>query len=205
MATHETVRKMTDGQKSDIIATMMGAIPPLTFDEAQGIVGEKGPFVAEIRNAFERRRKKIPAPKLPHYADGEVFEMTLDGDAPENHPLEMVRRDGYTGNWKHSGPVVKGIVTRRFKWVAVGYQPNLETVRAALAFHGDIPEGQWREAVKQMFEPDGEHPRGIADPSWEDPDGDVNFPYVGRVGNSYFYLADDSRGEDWRWLVAASK
>jgi len=205
MATHETVRKMTDGQKSDIIATMMGAIPPLTFDEAQGIVGEKGPFVAEIRNAFERRRKKIPAPKLPHYADGEVFEMTLDGDAPENHPLEMVRRDGYTGNWKHSGPVVKGIVTRRFKWVAVGYQPNLETVRAALAFHGDIPEGQWREAVKQMFKPDGEHLRGIADPSWENPDGYAIFPYVENGGYSDFRWAGLDLGESWCWLVAVSK
>ena len=37
---------------------------------------------------------KTPAPKLPHCADGEVFEMTLDGDAPENQPLEMVRKDG---------------------------------------------------------------------------------------------------------------
>src|SRR3989344_6033266 len=171
MATHETVHMMTDRQKSDIIATMMGAIPPLTFDEAQGIIGEKGPFVAEIRNAFERRRKKIPAAKLPHYADGEVFEMTLDGDALENQPLEMVRREGYIGNWKDHGPVGQGIVPRRFKWVAVGYQSNLEAVQTALPPHGKIPEGQWREAVKQMFEPDREHPRGIADPSWRYPYG----------------------------------
>ena len=144
---------------------------------------------------------KTPAPKLPHYADGVVFEMTLDGDASENHPLEMVRKDGYTGAWKHNGSKVKGRQTRRFKWVAVGYQSNLEALCAALAPHGKIPEGQWREAVKQMFEPDREHPRGIADPSWEYPDGRVLFPYVDRDGLSDFHWASRDRDGRWRWLV----
>lgn len=125
----------------------------------------------------------IAGVRQPHYADGVVFEMTLEGDAPENQPLEMVRRDGYTGEWKHNGPIVKGKQTRRFKWVAVGNQPNLEAVRSILV-SGKIPEGQWREAVKRVFEPDGEHPRGIADPSWKRPGGNANFPYVEGVGRS---------------------
>jgi len=57
MVTHETVRKMTDGQRSDLIATMAGAIPPnFTFEEAQAIISKKGPFVAKIREAFKRRK-----------------------------------------------------------------------------------------------------------------------------------------------------
>lgn len=143
--------------------------------------------------------------RRPHYADGEVFEMTLDGDAPKNQPWEMVRRDGYSGEWKHNGPRVKGRQTRRFKWISIGYQPNLEAVRTALAPHGKIPEGQWREAVKQMFEPDGKHPRGIADPSWEDPDGRARFPYVECDGRSDFRWADGGQGESWRWLVGVGK
>ena len=147
----------------------------------------------------------IAGVRRQHYPDGEVFEMTLNGDAPENQPLEMVRRDGYTGDWKHSGPKVKGIETRRFKWVAVGYQPNLEAVRVVLASHGKIPEGQWREAVKQMFEPDGEYPRGVADPSWRGPSSDADFPCVGRGGVSDFGWAGSGRSGDWRWLVGVSK
>ncbi|MDO8470618.1 MAG: hypothetical protein Q7S63_01420 [bacterium] len=57
MTAHGTVRRMTDGQKSDIIATITGVIPSdLSFDEAQTIIGAKGPFVAEIREVFKRRR-----------------------------------------------------------------------------------------------------------------------------------------------------
>lgn len=143
--------------------------------------------------------------KIPHYADGAEFEMTLNGDAPENQPLEMVRRDGYSGRWKHSGPTVKGTQTQCFKWVAVGYQPNFDAVRTALAPYGKIPEGQWREAVKHMFESDGEHPRGIADSSWVDPFGNADFPYVSTYGNSYFRWAGGDFRVAWRWLVEVSK
>ncbi len=56
-----TVRKMTDGQRSDLIATITGVIPAdLTFDEAQAIIGSKGPFVADIRQAFAKRRIRAP-------------------------------------------------------------------------------------------------------------------------------------------------
>jgi len=54
---------MTDGQRGDIVATMTGVIPPdLTFEEAQAIIGSKGPFVADIRGAFAKRRlNAVPA------------------------------------------------------------------------------------------------------------------------------------------------
>lgn len=141
----------------------------------------------------------------PNYADGVEFEMTLAGDAPKNQPLEMVKRDGYTGQWKHNGQMVNGTQTHRFKWVAIGYQPNFAAVLTALAPHGAIPEGQWREAVKQMFEPDGEHFHGIADPSWTHPNGRARFPYVSSDGDSGFDWADVDFGDDWRWLVRVSK
>ncbi|MBI2053076.1 MAG: hypothetical protein HYT34_02420 [Candidatus Ryanbacteria bacterium] len=210
MATRETVRPMTDGQRGDLIATMTGAIPSLTFDEAQSIIGEKGPFVVGIRGVFERRRRKIAIAMIPHYADGKVFEMTLDGDAAENQPIEMVRRDGYDNpsRWKHVGTRVLGTQTRKFVWVSVGYQPNLDAVRAAclkaagkLDLNGRIPEGQWREVIKQMLEPDGQYHRGIVDPSWEDPDGGILFPCVSSGGNSRFYWAVLGCSGGWRWLV----
>lgn len=57
MAIYETVRKMTSEQQRDITAIVVGAIPnDLSFDEAQAIIGSKGPIVAEIRDVFNRRR-----------------------------------------------------------------------------------------------------------------------------------------------------
>ena len=135
-----------------------------------------------------------------YHADDEVFELTLDGDAHD--PLEMVRQDGYDPKrWQFTGQRVRGRQTRRFKWVAVGYPPNIKTVRAKCVKHGRVPEGQWREAVKQMFQPDGQHPRGIADPSWVGPGGVVSFPFVYSNGGSDFCWTDYIRGKGWRWLV----
>ena len=209
MATRETVRVITDGQKSDLIATMAGAIPSLTFDEAQGIIGAKGPFVTDIRSAFERAKARLagaPAPQPTYPATGEIFELTLDGDDSENQPLEMVRRDGYSGNWKHKGLVVKGRQTKRFKLVQVGYCRNLDEVRQKLAAHGEIPEGQWREAFKASYpNHDGLGPVGIADPSWVNPNDNAYFPCVDSDGYSNFVWAAYDQNEHWRWPVVVSK
>ncbi len=61
--------------------------------------------------------RKVDLPPYPEV--GEIFELTLDG--AENQPLDMVARDGYTGEWKHQGPAVTGKQTRRFQFVQVGY------------------------------------------------------------------------------------
>ena len=100
---------------------------------------------------------------------------------------------------------MRGIQARRFKWVSVGYCRTFDELIRKLTTCGDIPEGQWREAVKVMFEPDDEHPRGIADSSWVDPDSYADFPYVDANGDSNFaWTGIDFRG-DWRWLVGVRK
>src|SRR5438093_900459 len=105
------------------------------------------------------------ADRIYHYPENVEFELTLDGDAPENQPLEMVRR--HPGIWTHKGATVKGIQTRRFKWVSAGHCRNLDEVRTKLKEYGKIPEGQWREAIKfTFFWPDGKHHRAVADASW---------------------------------------
>ena len=73
METHETVRQMTQGQLKDIVATLVGAIPELTFDEAKRVVGNKGDLVVSVREAIERRAgrsseaptNKLVGPKAP--------------------------------------------------------------------------------------------------------------------------------------------
>lgn len=157
-------------------------------------------YLAGAREAFAAR-----VPTIPEI--GVEFELTLDGNAPENQPLEMVRKSGgyHLTEWKHKGPVVAGQQTRRFKLVQVGYQPNLDAVKKALALHGDIPEGQWREAFKRRFRrPDGKGHIGIADSSWVDPDGTL-FPYVHTDGRSDFDRAGGDLGGYWRWLVGVRK
>lgn len=145
--------------------------------------------------------------KLPHVPDGEVFELTLDGDAPENQPLQMVRSDGYgkVEKWWHNGHIVQGTQTRRFKWVAVGHCRNFDAVEKALAPHGKIPEGQWREAVKEKFQPDGVYPRGIARASWLNSRSSALFPYVDADGDSRFLQIDGAFLDYWRWLVEVSE
>lgn len=135
---------------------------------------------------------------LPMPADGVEFNLTLDPIAP----LEMVRNDGYDPeDWSHNGLVITTPQTSRFKFVSIGCQPDLNAVIAALKQHGTIPGGQWREAIKKVFKPDGLHPRGIADPSWESPNGRACFPVVGGGGGSRFGWAGFVHGEGWRWLV----
>ncbi|MDO8435154.1 MAG: hypothetical protein Q7S89_00535 [bacterium] len=143
----------------------------------------------------------------------EVFALRIEGDAPENQPLEMVKREGYDRpmKWKHAGSTVNGRQACRFKLVCLearGTAEDLapprtfEEVRSELASHGRIPEGQWRMAYKAAYpECDGKGPVGIADPSWQDSSGSLFFPCVDWRGRSD--LASTAEGFDlyWRWLV----
>lgn len=54
MPRHEAVRPMTDGQRTDIIATLVQAIPPLTFADADNIGSKKGALIADIRAVFAK-------------------------------------------------------------------------------------------------------------------------------------------------------
>lgn len=152
---------------------------------------------------------------LPLYpADGEVFELTLDGGAPRNQPLEMVRRDHYSdwSRWRHNGPKVESCETRCFKLVSVGYCRDFSELTGRLKKCGAIPPGQWREALKAAYGSDGKGPVGIADsswihPDWICPDGLACFPCVGRDGRPHFYCNayNPSFGGEFRWLVEVSK
>lgn len=178
-----------------------------------------GRFARQQHDWFERVRKRSLDPEAvvravhaiidrTYPADGVEFDLTLDFDAPEADPIEMVRRDGYNSpeQWQFTGKKVSGVQTRRFKLVRVGPCQNLDEVRQNLAQYGDVPEGQWREAFKAAYSrPDGNGPIGFADPSWVRPDGFVFFPYVDSDGGSDFYWADDGRAVGWRWLVPACK
>ncbi len=135
---------------------------------------------------------------------GEVFELTLDGAAPENQPLEMVESFGYNpAGWSHNGPTVSGQKTRRLKLVQVGYCSNMEKVKVKVGAEGAFPEGQWINAFKAAYpEPDGQGPIGIPDASWIDSGGRANYPYILAFGLMQFNYAGHIRGEDWRWLAA---
>lgn len=134
---------------------------------------------------------------------GEVFQLTINGDASECDPIQMVCSDGYNESetWKHNGFKVEGQQTRRFKLVEVGYQPTFDAVQAELKKHGKIPRGQWREALKKNFPDAPGRPVGISDASWVLPCGDPNFPFVNGDGGSNFDWAGGDFSEAWLWLV----
>ncbi len=59
MSRHETVRPASYPQARDIIATVVGAIPELSFEEAQALIGNKGQFLEGIRAAFKPFQKTL--------------------------------------------------------------------------------------------------------------------------------------------------
>lgn len=134
---------------------------------------------------------------------GEVFELTLDGDAPENEPLEMVSEFGSNPSGRqHTGATVSGRETRRFQLVQVGYCSTVEKVKDKIHSYGEAPEGQWINTFKAACpQPDGLGPVSFADASWVGADGRANFPYVASLGFPHFNYAGHVRGEDWRWVV----
>jgi hypothetical protein len=134
---------------------------------------------------------------------GEVFELTLDFDAPANEALEMVEEFGFnSAGWSYVGAKVTGRQTRRFKLVQIGFCSNTDKVRAKTAALGATPEGQWINAFKAAYPiPDGQGPIGIADDSWIGANGRGNYPYLLAVGLQHFNYGGHVRGEDWRWLV----
>lgn len=181
-------------------------------DLLEKLSGEEGEMWLRGLNKFLRKEEAWRI--FPQYpADGVEFVLTFNFDSREANPLEMMYRDLRrwnldVGRWKNFiGKKVAGVQIRAFKLVRAGCCcSNLDEVRQKLAQYGEIPEGQWCQAFKDAYpHSDGNGPVGIADPSWVLPNGVIVFPGVDSGGTSGFYLADDVRGENWRWLVPAGK
>lgn len=164
------------------------------------------PEIAKLAIAARPKTEEAKAPYVLSYPTiGEIFELTLDGDAEENQPLQMVRDFGYQGEWKHSGPKIKGKQTRRFKLMQAGYPRNLEAVKSSLPGSA-LVEGQWIKAFKAAYPLNGgKCPVGIADASWVDSvDGSARFPFISNEGIICFGWVTDCRVvNQWCWLVPA--
>lgn len=137
---------------------------------------------------------------------GEVFELELDADNPENAPLPgMLQAFDYNPEgWRFTGTPLTGKHQRKFKLVQIGYQPNLEAAKKVLqASYGPTPSGQWMKAFKDAYpKSDSMVPVGVADASWISPYGDIHFPCVDSDNEPGFYWTGHDLGERWRWLVA---
>ena len=139
-------------------------------------------------------------PKYP--VDGEIFELTLDGDAFSNDPMEMLRRAHYNPEkWTYVGKRVAGIQTRHFTLVSVGYCDTFQVVLSRIKAHGEVPEGQWLEALMESYSSDKGFPVYIPDASWVNPRGHHFFAYVHPFGDPGFYRVDDGSYTECRWLV----
>lgn len=144
---------------------------------------------------------------------GETFELTLNGDAPENQPLEMlirfIEKEGCSPKKDagHRGPLVRGCATSRFKLVQIGSCSTFAEVRRKLITHGEIPEGQWLMAFMNAY-PSTDHGGaiGIADASWKIAWGGSFFPSINTFDGSMFFKSIYTDiflefEEYWRWLV----
>ena len=75
LMSNETVRRASQKQIQDIIATIIGAIPSLSFSEAQGVIGNKGVITNSVKNSFKQFLKK----SIP----GAWAVVTIGGDSKE--------------------------------------------------------------------------------------------------------------------------
>jgi len=201
METRKTVCNMTDEQRSDIVATMAGAIPAdLLFEEAQAIIDKKDPFVVEIREAFAKRRLNVIVP-----ADDEWFDLEVDNDV---NPIDVVTSAGFNADgWNYLGPNLSGKRTYTVKLVRLGYVHNLVKAKERADEMGyRLIEGQAREPFKARFlKPDGKGFVVFGGSEWLYP-----YPDSPRVVYLYgfedkwysdFLWSDDDFDDDWRWLV----
>ncbi|MEK9134760.1 MAG: hypothetical protein AAB451_00415 [Patescibacteria group bacterium] len=136
--------KATDGQRRDIAATIVAAIPhDLSFKEAQEIIGGKGPFIANIREVFTSRRLTI----VP--AGGVWFNLeVIDVD-----PMTVVALANYeVKDWKYLGPQYTGKRVRRVKLIHLGHNNNLNEARARADGMGyRLVGGQMMEPFRNKF------------------------------------------------------
>ena len=130
--------------------------------------------------------------------------MIIDGSAPWNDPMLMLRADGYNPQkWYFRGKQVVGVQKRKFKLETVQGCSNLKEVLESLTDKGKAPEGQWRESFAEKYRLMSlQEQLGIPDASWIDEYEDAHFPYLTNL-RSGFHWADDIRrgGEDWLWLI----
>jgi len=127
-----------------------------------------------LEDGFSRLLEELvvqsqPAPAIPQYPpNNEKFELTVDGQ------------------------------TKWFMLVNVGYQPNWESLQAALTPHGSATGESERAAFKKKFpQADGKGPIGFT----KIPRGSARFPCVRTDGDLYFYWTAYDFNARWRWLV----
>mgnify|MGYP001571539363 CR=1 FL=1 len=181
------------------------------------LASAEGPKWLEGLNAFLRTSPAKPSTSaflvlLPMPADFVPFTMKINGADPANHPLEgMVKGRDFTGDWKYFGKPVEGEQEAEFIWATCGYEENLKAKIKACTkeakkrgFEAVPAEGQWHEEVIRRYQNNGV-PRGVPDPSWEDPFGGVYFPCMHEGGDVNFDWAVNDLSEDWRLLFRVSK
>jgi len=136
-----------------------------------------------------------------HPEVGQVFELTLTEDQLDGEKMADNFGHNFASGWQYTGQKPEA-TTGKFKLVQVGFCNNLQEVAAKLKEHGDTPAGQWLQAFKAAYpDPDSKDPIGVADPSWVNPRGHVNFPFVVADGDANFFWTDSYLNRYWRWLV----
>lgn len=138
---------------------------------------------------------------------GEVFELTLNGDDPDNQPSAMVAACQEDPSvWTHKGPTVTRTVTKRFKLVKVGSCNTFKELKERLQAHGTIPESQWLKVFTTRFtRHDHDDGVAVADDSFVlSPGGGRSFFYIGDEGFPVLTPRGGPMSGMWRWLVQVS-
>jgi hypothetical protein len=142
-------------------------------------------------SALERFAKEFAWPR-----PGDVFEVTLDADAPGADPTKMC-------DLRFVGRRLGGVLTKRFTLVDIGARKDWGAVISELEKHGALPSGQWRQALSVRFLGEPGYQIGIPDDSWRSRSRDdwSYFMMINGFGSPSWMSTCTSFGAGWLWLV----
>lgn len=145
--------------------------------------------------------------RVPLPPDGEIIELTIDGDDPRVHPEEMIRRFAtdipeLKKRWQYIGTRIVGVHTARFEVITVAGSYTPDGARTGVQRRGNVPEGQWIIPLIEKYAIGKDQGLiGILDPSWIDCIKDVVFPGILLDGTPKFMHFGGHSYGCWRWLV----
>jgi hypothetical protein len=205
MKNHETVQPMTAEQFGDIIATMVVAVPRLSFEQAQAIISEKGPFATEIRSLFRLWQTVREQFFLA------VNHKNILPDFVQEWMGQWMNLESTT--WKYIGPSFSGVRNYNVELVRLGsYSPyyNLDHIRKiAQERNCRLLEGQAVIPFMARFlQSDRFLPIIFGGSEWENKNGDANVIVIenrtvgkNNVLRPFFCRSDFKFGAHCFWAV----
>lgn len=158
--------------------------------------------IPPVSSATQRPREFTRAEKDFKPFASEPFQLTMEKVVTGEELVKLTQIFGWR-RLRFRGQELANPLTHKFRFVRPGWCGNIEELRSKLREYGKVPSGVWIVPAHQRF---GrwvlrEKYVGIADPSWESPNGEFFLPIMNQKGVLDFRRAGIGFGIGAGWLV----